>query len=57
MTAGILIMFAGYTIMSYGIVLTKGYDIPWKNWIDPLDPYQWPQGAVPLAPATQVFPS
>jgi hypothetical protein len=56
MTAGILILFASYTIASYGIVLMRGYDIPWKQWIDPMDPWQWPSGQVPKTPGTQVFP-
>jgi hypothetical protein len=57
MTAGILIIFAGYTIASYGAVLLKGYDIPFSRWVNPLNPWTWPSGKVPIAPATQVFPS
>jgi hypothetical protein len=55
-TIGIVIMFAGYTIASYGIVLLKGWDISWKQWIDPLDPWQW-SGTPQPVPSTQVFPS
>jgi hypothetical protein len=57
MTAGILIIFAGYTIASYGAVLLKGYDIPFSRWINPLNPWQWPSGAVPVVPAGQILPS
>jgi hypothetical protein len=57
MTAGIAALFIGYTIASYGVVLMRGYDIPWKRWIDPLDPWQWPAGTPKATPATQVFPS
>lgn len=56
MTAGILIVFAGYTIASYGVVLLKGYNITLKQWIDPLDPYVWPKGAIPTVPPGQTFP-
>ena len=56
MTAGILIVFAGYTVASYGIVLLKDWDIPWKSWVNPLHPWSWPAGAVPSVPAGQVFP-
>jgi hypothetical protein len=56
-TAGIIVIFAGYAIASYGIVLLRGYDIPWRRWINPLDPWTWPSGAVPTIPAGQVFPS
>ena len=58
MTAGILVLFAGYTIGSYGIVLLRGWDIPWRQWVNPLDPWQWPAKgtAMPPIPAGQIFP-
>jgi hypothetical protein len=52
----ILVIFAGYTISSYGVVLVKGWDISWKTWINPLDAYQWPSGGVPAVPQGQVLP-
>lgn len=55
-TAGMLIVFAGYAVISYGYVLIRGYDITWKAWLDPLNPYQWNGTPTPI-PATQVFPS
>jgi hypothetical protein len=55
MTAGLIIIFAGYTIASYGLVLLLGYDIPFKRWIDPTDAWQWPAD-IPKIPATQVWP-
>ena len=57
MTAAILAVFAGYAIGSYGVVLVKGWDVPWKQWINPLDPWQWPSGAVPKAPGTTILPA
>lgn len=56
MTAGIVVIFVGYTASSYGVALLRGYDIPLKNWVDPLHPYQWPAGKVPTIPPGQVFP-
>lgn len=58
MTAGIVVMFAGYTIASYGIVLLRGYDITWKQWINPLAPWTWPAKGtqIPKVPATQFLP-
>jgi hypothetical protein len=55
MTAGLIVIFAGYTIASYGVVLLRGYDIPFRQWIDPTDPWQWP-ATVPTIPATQLWP-
>jgi len=56
MTAGILLVLAGYTIASYGVCLARGYDIPFKRWVDPMDPWRWPAGKVPVIPATQIWP-
>lgn len=59
MTAGIFLIFAGYTVASYGVVLLKGWDIPWRQWVNPLDAWQWPGSAsdIPKTPATQILPS
>ena len=57
MTAAILVMFAGYTVASYGYVLLRGWDIGWRDWVDPLHAYQWPAGGVPdTIPPGRVFP-
>lgn len=58
MTAGIVVVFAGYAIATYGIVLLRGYDITPRQWIDPLHPWTWPaKGAdIPKVPATQLWP-
>jgi hypothetical protein len=55
-TAGIVVIFLGYTVASYGVVLARGYDITFKEWIDPLNPYSWPKGQIPKVPPGQVFP-
>jgi hypothetical protein len=57
MTAGIIIIFAGYTVASYGICLLRDYNIPWKQWINPLDPWQWGNMSDHKIPRSQVFPS
>lgn len=58
MTAAIAVLFAGYAIASYGHVLLKGWDITFRQWIDPVHPWQWPaKGAdIPKVPATQFLP-
>lgn len=57
MTVALLVIFGGYTVGSYGWVLLKGYDITFKEWVDPLHPYTWPSSGKPGAiPPGQVFP-
>ena len=56
MTAGIILVFAGYAVASWGVCLLRDYDVPWSRWINPLDPWTWP-AKVPRIPPTQVFPS
>jgi hypothetical protein len=55
-TAGLIALFAGYTVASYGVILLRGYDIPWREWINPLNPYRWPKGPVPKIPGSRVLP-
>ncbi len=55
---GMAFIFTGYSVSSYGVILLKGWDIPFRSWISPLNPWQWPAGgAVPLIPATRLFPT
>ena|SRR5215472_1042607 len=54
-TFAILVAFAGYTVMSYGYVLIRGWDIPFRNWIDPLHPWIWAGTPAPIPPG-QVLP-
>jgi hypothetical protein len=59
MTAAILVVFTGYAVASYGYVLLRGWDITFKQWINPLDAFSW-SGFDPttdLVPSGQVFPS
>jgi hypothetical protein len=55
-TFGILIIFAGYAVASYGVVLLRGYNIPWSRWINPLNPWTWQEGTGGPIPPGQVFP-
>lgn len=57
--AGILIMFAGYAVGSYGWVLVKGYNITPREWFSPLDPYVWPAPGttIPTVPKGNIFPT
>ena len=59
MTAGILVIFAGYTVASYGVVLLKGWDIPWRDWINPVHAWQWPASGtdIPKTPPTRILPA
>jgi hypothetical protein len=58
MAAGLLVAWLGYGLGSYGYVLVRGWNIPARQWFNPLDPYQWPAkgGTVPTVPAGQTFP-
>jgi len=59
LTLGMVALFAGYSLGSWGYCLVKGYDIPFRAWISPLHPYTWPSGGgdPPLIPPSQLFPS
>lgn len=56
--AGILLLFGGYAVGSYGYVLIKGYNITAREWFSPLNPYTWPaSGAIPTVPQGNIFPT
>lgn len=59
LTFGMVVMFGGYTVASYGWVLLRGWDIPFRQWISPLHPYSWPAGGgePPTIPGSQLLPS
>ena len=54
--APIVVIFLGYTAASYGYVLMRSWEIPFRAWISPLHPYQYPQGGPPKMPDGQLFP-
>jgi hypothetical protein len=53
------VLFAGYTIGSYGWILLKGWNITFRSWISPLNPYRgFEKGTTPLCvPPGSVFPT
>lgn len=55
---GMGLAFIGYSIGSWGWILTKGWNITLRQWMSPLNPYQWPAGgaAPPVVPQGQIFP-
>jgi hypothetical protein len=57
MTVPIIVAFAGYSLMSYGFVLIKGWDITFREWMSPLTPYQFPAGKIPTVAPGQIFPT
>ena len=59
LAAGIVLIWAGYAVGSWGYVLVRGYDIPLRAWVSPIHPYQWPGGGGQPGsiPAAQLFPS
>jgi hypothetical protein len=59
LTFGMVVTFGAYTVGSYGWVLLKGWDIPLRAWVSPLNPYQWPKdGTEPdTIPPAQLFPT
>lgn len=58
MTIAIIGIFAGYTVMSYGWILLKGYDITFRQWINPLNPYTWPASGTPgMVGKGSIFPT
>lgn len=56
--APIIVIFAGYTAASYGLILMKSWEIPFRAWVSPLHPYQWPADGSPppKMPAGQLLP-
>lgn len=59
LTFGMVVVFGAYTVSSYGWVLLKGWDIPFRSWISPLNPYQWPADGTepPAIPPASLFPT
>jgi len=53
---GVLIVWGGYAVTSWGLCLIKGYNVTLGQWVNPVSPFQWPSGPVPLIPATQIWP-
>lgn len=56
--APIIVIFAGYTAASYGYILMRSWEIPFRAWISPLHSYQWPADGSPppQMPEGQLWP-
>jgi len=56
---GVVLIFGGYAVGSYGWVLVEGYNITPRQWFSPLNPYRWPgTGAtIPRVPKGHLFPT
>lgn len=48
--------WVAYAVGGYGWCLMRGYDIPFRAWVSPLHPYQWPQGGPATIPDNKLFP-
>ena len=53
---GMLVLYGGYAVGSWGYVLVKGYNITLWEWIDPLTVYKWPSSP-PKVPKGHIFPT
>lgn len=53
---GAALLYGGYIVASFGWIMLRGWDIPFRSWVSPLNPYQWAGTPSPI-PATQIFPS
>ena len=54
---GGFLLLGGYAVASFGWILLKGWDIPFRSWVSPLHPYSWQSGSPSLIPDTQIFPT
>jgi hypothetical protein len=57
MVLGLLVIYAGYSLGSYGWVLVKGYNITPREWFSPLHPFQGPLSSNGLVPQGHIFPT
>ena len=54
--AGIVVVWLGYGLASYGWLLVQGYDITFRQWFSPINPLtSWP--AKGSTPATTILPT
>ena len=56
LAAGIVVTWFGYAVTSWGYCLIRGYNVTFRQWVSPLNPYQWPQGGPEKIPDTQLLP-
>lgn len=57
LAAGLILGWAAYGLGSWGYILIRGWDVPFRAWFSPLNPYQFPPGGTPPPiPDNQLFP-
>ncbi len=51
--------FGAYSVGSYGWVLIRGWDIPLRAWMSPVNPYSWPADGSdpPTIDPSKLFPT
>jgi hypothetical protein len=57
MVLGLVVIYAGYGLASYGWVLVKGYNITPREWFSPLHPFQGSFDSAGKVPAGSIFPT
>lgn len=53
---GMVLLWAGYGVASWGYVLNKGYDISLRQWFSPIHPWTGDIARAGPIPAGQIFP-
>jgi hypothetical protein len=56
LAAGIILGWAAYGLGSWGYCLVRGWDVPFRAWFSPLNPYQFPPDGPKKIPDTKLFP-
>jgi hypothetical protein len=56
LAAGIILGWAAYGLGSWGYCLIRGWDVPFRAWFSPLNPYQFPPGGPAPIPDNKLFP-
>lgn len=51
-----LVTWAGYAVSSFGWILLKGYSICFREWVSPVNPYQWPRPGADVPKIADVNP-
>lgn len=54
---GIVLIWGGYAVGSWGYLLVKGYNITLREWVSPLHPFTGPLAAAGTVPPGSVFPT
>ena len=57
LVVGLLVIYAGYGLASWGYELQKDQDITLASWMNPVHPFDWGDGDPGKIPDTQVNPS